>query len=564
MFAVLVTVLVLVGLALMERLAYRGDVLPGVAVPGVSASSHSEAQVRARLQALAKRMESEPIEARAGDTVLQVDPKSVDFALDVDATLAAARQAGRSGNPVEVVQGMILRRFRNDEVPLVVHTNRTKVAQVLDTWAAATAQGLENGGLRFDGARVVEVPPRSGVGLQRARAARLLDRELSSPHRSIITLPVGPTAPAVGAAEVRRAAHEARGILSAPTVVTAETATITITPEQLGAVMGATAQGRRLELTIDSARLRTELAPQLATIETEPKDATWNISGSTATVVPSVPSKHVNLDQVSKAILGGSHAVTAEVVTKEPKHNTAWAQKMNITTVVSSFTTTFTPGQARTTNIRTGAAALNGALVEPGQTFSLNERLGQRTIAKGYVPAPAIAGDLSYYDDVGGGVSQISTTLWNATFFGGYKDVTHSGHSLYISHYPMGREATLNYPSIDNKFMNDSPNAILIVAYAGPRSLTVSYYSTSDGRRVRAEGPNILQTIEPTVEYTTDPAKVQSAYKGYVVEVFRIISRPGLPDERQRFVTKYDMRPQVVLQTNPAPAPPAPAPGPAP
>ena len=108
------------------------------------------------------------------------------------------------------------------------------------------------------------------------------------------------------------------------------------------------------------------------------------------------------------------------------------------------------------TNIHRGADVINGTIVGPGDTFSLNAALGPRTLEKGYVAAPQIGADLSYEDAVGGGVSQLSTTLYNATFFGCYKDVTHSVHSLYISRYPMGREATLNYPGIDNQFQNDS------------------------------------------------------------------------------------------------------------
>lgn len=563
--------LVLVGFTLIERVAYAGDVLPGVAVPGVSIAGASEDDARAQLQELADRLESEPVRAQHDDVVLYVDPQDVGFEVDVDATLQAAREAGRGRNPVAVVQGMVLRRFRDDDVPLVVRYDRDREAKVLGEWAGHVADGLENGSLRFEGAKVIEVPPKSGVGLQLGTARDRLEAELANPDRGTIALPVGPASPAVGITAVHRAAAEARRLLSQPTVITAETTPITVTPEQLAATLGTKVDGRALVLTIDTPKLYDELQPQLAPLETAAQDATWAISGSSATVVPSIPSKSVDLTKVSEQILQGSHAVTAEMISKEPEHDTAWATKQNITGLVSTFTTPFTPGQPRVTNIRTAAAALNGTIVEAGETFSLNAKLGPRTLEKGYVSAPAIAGDLSYYDDVGGGVSQVSTTLWNATFFGGYKDVTHSAHSLYISRYPMGREATLNYPSIDNKFTNDSPNGILIQAYAGASSLTVSYYSTSDGRTVKAEGPNILETIEPTIETTTDPLKVQSGYKGYVVEVFRIISRPGQPDVRQRFVTRYSMRPEKVLApvapppaaTTTAPAPP-PAPPPAP
>src|SRR4029079_8162873 len=133
-------------------------------------------------------------------------------------------------------------------------------------------------------------------------------------------------------------------------------------------------------------------------------------------------------------------------------------------------------------------------VVLPGQTFSLNEALGPRTAAKGYVPAPAIGEDLGLVEDVGGGVSQVSTTLFNATYFGGYEDVTHEVHAIYISRYPKGREATLNYPSIDNEFRNDTAAGVLIRSSYTDTSLTVSFYGSKAGRTVRSEGPNTLET----------------------------------------------------------------------
>ena len=156
-----------------------------------------------------------------------------------------------------------------------------------------------------------------------------------------------------------------------------------------------------------------------------------------------------------------------------PERDTAWARNLGITRQVSTFTTNFTPGQPRVVNIQTGARALDGAVVEPGEVFSLNERLGPRTLAKGYVLAPQIGADLGYEDSVGGGVSQLSTTLFNAVFFGGYQDVTHTVHALYIDRYPMGREGTLNYPSIDNRFRNDPPNGVLIRTSVSATSVTV-------------------------------------------------------------------------------------------
>jgi len=213
--------------------------------------------------------------------------------------------------------------------------------------------------------------------------------------------------------------------------------------------------------------------------------------------------------------------------------------------------------------------------VEPGQTFSLNGALGPRTTDKGYKLAPGIGANLEFEDSVGGGVSQLSTTLFNAVFFGCYADVTHTVHALYISRYPMGREATLNYPSIDNKFRNDSRSGVLIRTFYSGTSVTVALYGNKEGRSCRAEGPNVLETIPIQPEYVDDPAlpvgtqrQIAEGHTGYVVENFRIISRPGEPDVRQRFVERYSMAKAKVARGTGAPtttttvAPAAPPPPP--
>jgi vancomycin resistance protein YoaR len=184
------------------------------------------------------------------------------------------------------------------------------------------------------------------------------------------------------------------------------------------------------------------------------------------------------------------------------------------------------------------------------------------------VKAPAFATEEGFFDAYGGGVSQFSTTLFNATFFGGYKDVAHTPHSIYISRYPMGREATLDYPGIDNKFQNDSGAGVLITCGYTESSITVTYYGNREGRTVTAEGPNVLEEIPVTTQYVDNPLlpvgveqpiSTESGYTGYRVENYRIIHQPGQGDRRETFKWSYDMRPHKIyrgtLGTTPSTAP---------
>jgi vancomycin resistance protein YoaR len=461
----------------------------------------------------------------------------------------------------------MLRRFRPDHVAFVLNVDPGRFDAVLDSWVAQTGKGLVDGGLQFMGTKVVVVAPKSGIGIQREEAKQQVLAALGRGDSDAGSLTIGTTTPAVDEDDVQRAARQARGVLAAPVTVTVNATPLVLTPEQVAPTLSTQIVESRLVLKADPLKLRAAFGAPLAALETAPVDATFAINGTAVSVVPAVTGKLVNLDEVGQGIASGHHAITAQVADVQPARTTEWAQKLNITELVSSYTTYHPSGAPRVTNIHRAADVINGTIVGPGDTFSLNAALGPRTLEKGYVTAPQIGADLSYEDSVGGGVSQLSTTLYNATFFGCYKDVTHSVHALYISRYPMGREATLNYPGIDNQFQNDSSSGVLIRTYYSSGSITVALYGNKAGRTCHAEGPNVLQTIPPTPEYIDDPALplgqqkvLEQGHTGYVVENFRIIDTPGQPEKRERYAEHYSAsKTKIARGTGGAPPPPPPA-----
>ncbi len=573
---VAVGALAVVVAALGERIAYRGDVLPGVRVAGVDLGRQSEVEALTAIQRLGERLTHRTLHAHAGRHELELDPAAIGYHVDAAATVRAARREGRSANPLDTLTGVLARALRPDDVPVVYRYDHAELAAVLDAWVGETGRGLVDGGLRFDGAEVAEIRPRPGIGINRDDTEHRILRALGTGTSNLGELTVGPTTPAVDLVEVQRAAARARRVLGQPVVVHAADAALTLTPEQVATTLRTQISESRLHLRVDEAALRLVLAPALAGVEHPPRDAAFAVDGTSVSVVPAVPGVAVRLGPVASAIARGSHSTTAAIRASEPAHSTAWAQKLNITELVSSYTTSYPCCQPRVNNIQRAAATINGTVLQPGETFSLNTALGPRTVAKGYALAPGIGANLEFEDSVGGGVSQVSTTLYNASFFGCYQDVTHTVHALYISRYPMGREATLNYPSIDNQFRNDSSAGVLMRASAGSTSVTISLYGNKEGRSCRAEGPNILQTIPIETTYVDDPSlpvgtekELSHGSTGYVVENFRIISRPGQADRRERYVERYSMAKAKVARgtgppppttTAPAVTPPAPAP----
>jgi vancomycin resistance protein YoaR len=559
--AIGIPVLALVGSGVIERIVARGTIVGGVEIAGIDATGLSEDRAASRVAIVARRLESEPVRVRIGPDDEIVDPATIGLRIDVAETVRRARAAGRGDNPLGVLAGVVLRHLRPDEIPLAATVDEGRFDAVLGAWSRATAVGLRDGSVRIEGLNVVEVAPHGGVGLREGRARAQLLGAWGAGRAGLIRLSYGPVRPNVGRAAVTAAAAEVRELLRRPHAIVVGPTAVTLPPTRLAPTITVATRGRRLVVGVDPDRLHAVLAPDLIGVERAPVDATWSVDGTRATVVASIPGAVLDTPPVATAIRAGKLRVVGTLGELRPTRDTAWAEALHITELVSTFTTTHNCCEGRVTNIHRAAEVIDNAVVLPGQTFSLNETLGPRTLAKGYVVAPAIGEDLSLVEDVGGGVSQISTTLFNATYFGGYVDVTHEVHAIYISRYPKGREATLNYPSIDNRFRNDTDAGVLIKASYTDTSLTISFYGSKAGRTVTSDGPNTLETIEPSIEYTDDltlPAGTEKVTKpgspGYVVENIRIIAREGQPDIRQRFIARYQPVPTKISR-NPAPAP---------
>jgi vancomycin resistance protein YoaR len=160
--------------------------------------------------------------------------------------------------------------------------------------------------------------------------------------------------------------------------------------------------------------------------------------------------------------------------------------------VIGSFTT-YHPAcryPCRVTNIQLIADTVDDTVVQPGEIFSVNELVGQRTRTKGYVAAGAIIGGeivcCDHPANIGGGTSQFATTLYNAAFFAGLEDIYHRPHSIWFSRYPMGREATLGYPGLDVKFRNNTGYALIIDTSHTSTSITVKIIGINDIKSVKS------------------------------------------------------------------------------
>jgi hypothetical protein len=212
---------------------------------------------------------------------------------------------------------------------------------------------------------------------------------------------------------------------------------------------------------------------------------------------------------------------------------------------ISSYTTRFRPREPRVHNIQIAARILDGTVVRPGQTFSFNRVVGPRTRSRGYVPAPSIAGTRLVGRDVGGGICQVSSTLFNAVFEGGLRIRRTRSHSLWMPEYPVGREAAVAYPHLDFTWTNDSGRPVTIRASYTSASLTISLWGS---RRydVRSKTSRRYGFTSYGSAIGSGPWCVPArGARGFKVDVWRVLERDGREVRRERFHTTYEPQTEI-------------------
>ena len=228
----------------------------------------------------------------------------------------------------------------------------------------------------------------------------------------------------------------------------------------------------------------------------------------------------------------------------KPALATEEVEKLGIRGLVSSFTTRHPCCEKRVANIHRIADIMNGRVVRPGETVSVNAIVGPRTAKNGFVPAPTIE-EGEMVDSIGGGISQFATTLFNALFHGGYEIVERQPHTYWFPRYPMGHEATLSWPKPDIIFKNDTAAGMAFVTSYTSTSITVKIYGDNGGRKVRAQVSGRQNVVEPAVEILAnadvppDEEKVKEPGSvGWSVIVSRFVTFPdGTTREDRRRVT---------------------------
>lgn len=549
------------GIALvLLALAFIGSAVPrGTTVAGVDVGGRSRPAAATQLTDRLGAKLTAPITARVDDTTFTLDPRALDIRLDASATADAAA----TRNPFLRAAALIGHRG----VRPVITVDKHKLAPVLAAQTARLGRAPEPGAVRFDGTTPVAVYPRTGRGLDADRVVTAIRANWL--RGGAIRLTVTTLRPKASKADVDKALDEiARPAVSAPVSVKVGSRAVVVSPPAIAAalVLKADMDGR-FTTAFDSKRLAAALAPVLGPVTVAPVDAGFKVVGGTVRVVPAVVGQRVDtaalaVDLVEVITKPAPRQVTGKLIDNvAPKLTTAKAATLGVKEQISTFTTYYPCCPTRNRNIQIVADEVDGALVMPGETFSLNGYTGPRTEAQGYVKAPVILGG-KLKNEVGGGISQFATTMFNAVFFSGLEDVAHKTHSFYISRYPAGREATVYYSSVDLKFKNTSPYGVFIDTSWTNTSITVSFYSTKVYDIESVSGPRTNPTHYRTQYLGNTPGCIPtSGIDGFDITVTRVFKRGGNVVRTEQFRTRYVPETKFICSDPPASPPPSPPPG---
>ncbi len=456
---------------------HDGRVVRGVRLGSTDISSMTAAELDRELDRLDALVEGAPVYIETPDAAYQIGADRLGLTIDRPATTAAALDAGRGGSPVTRPFRWIGSLFSTERVDAVVRLDPdaaedglAAVAKTISVEPGDPSMVLRNGRLELE-------PGRPGSILDVTRLVRDLSSSLPSQPGDAISVEAFTTSDAMIDVEIQAVVDRMNGATTRPISLVADAESTRIEPALFRSWLSLDQTVSPPVPTIDAEALYAEINRGLGIGQGGIDTTTLIVTGDQIRL----PVENATIcctagtaDTVLSSVLDGQTSMTVDLLVDDL---TPLAD-LGIDELVGSFTTQHPAGQDRVVNIQRMADIVRGAVIAPGDSFSLNGFVGERTAAKGFVPAGVIY-DGVFTEDVGGGVSQFATTLFNAAFFGGLDLDQYQAHSIYIDRYPFGREATVNFPGIDLVISNPTDRPIMIWTEYTPGSITVKLFGSA-------------------------------------------------------------------------------------
>ncbi len=531
--------------------AANDAVRPGTTVSGVAIGGMSIDEAIGVLEKSVGAKVNRKIEISAGDQVFEVRPRAAGITLDAQATVEQGTATGF--NPFRVLFDFIGSR----EIEPVIAVDQDALVDSVASIADVVNLNPVEPRLSVTKNKITLTPGSDGLAVDREALGTQIVAAVTQP-RSTIVAPLGVTPPRVSAADASAAEKLAQQAVASPVTVSVGETTATLAPETIAQALSFTTQGNQLSPELDGAILHASIANALKRAETPGRDASFKIANGSPFVVPSVVGTGVSDSELATAVLGvlsaegNSRSVSVPLGIREPELTTAAAQQLGINDKLSSFTQNFPYAAYRVTNIGQAARYIDDTILMPGETFSMNDTIKERTVKNGYTVGTIIGPGGVFEDALGGGVSAATTAMWTAAFFAGMERTDTRAHSLYISRYQPGLEATVAWGFFDMKFTNDSPTAVLIKTKMTNSSMKVTFWGTRQYDSIEADFGERINIKQPKkIVMTNKKCVPQAGIEGFTITVDRVFVKDGVEVIREPMTTVYNAGPNVVCKKKP-------------
>jgi vancomycin resistance protein YoaR len=463
-----------------------GDVPRGVEIGGEAVGGLRGAPLDSVVDRVARRVEHGDVLVATPDGHLRARADRLGLRVDEGATAERALEADQRGWLGARVWGWVRGLFGARSSAVVAGVDEGRLADVLADRDPTDHVAATEPGLAWDaeGERLVLASGADGRGLDPVGLAPSLAASVAGGRPPFeVRAEAGPVPPRFSRNDAQRLLRRAEQATAAPLPVVAGDARMDLAPEVVRPWLRSAAEGDHLVLALDEGHVAGALPGLLPEAGIPPVDAGLQVVGNGVVVTPDRAGTVCCDDDAPGALLAAlrdpaaPRPVPLGLRPAAPARTAAEVAGWGVAQPVAAFTTHHAAGEARVTNIHRIADLLRGTLIEPGGTFSVNRTIGPRTRGKGFVEAGVIEQGV-FTTSVGGGISQFATTLFNAAFFAGLDFVEYQSHSIYISRYPYGREATLSYPAPDLELSNPTDHGVLIWPTYTGSSITVTLWST--------------------------------------------------------------------------------------
>jgi vancomycin resistance protein YoaR len=562
----------------MDRASDGGEVLGNVVVADVPLGGLTEAEARLALEGVEQRLASEPITVEVEGSQFVITPEQVGYSIDTEALVEQAMAVGRDGGFFSNMSWWIghLTGGSESAVSAVATYDRATLEAIVASWERlAIDDPASEGGVDVIDGVITPMYPEPGTGIDVPGTADLVEAHILGTTRGTVQALTEFRVPVLTHDDVDAIVDDATALISGPVSLAKIQPEVELTiPERvladaLTSRVGGTADDPEIELFFSIGPLLAYLEPIRDRIEPDPIDAQIVITpADEPLLLPGSNGATIDDGLLPDAVLQAATAVTRTAPLPlldgdPPGFTTADAEALGIRDLLYTATTFFPccgdqKNLNRITNIQRIADETNGAIVMPGGTFSLNDHVGERTEEDGYKRAGAIIGPVvtccDHPANVGGGVSQFTTTLYNAVFWSGLEDVDHTPHTLHFSRYPMVREATLGFPDPDLVFRNNTEFGIYVKTEYTDDSVTVKFFGDNGGIEVDGITSEPFDFTEPTEWFESDlsipPGQKElddDGEPGFTATVTRTITYPDGTKESQTWSWRYHPHPMIFL-----------------